>query len=1053
MSNIEIEDFLPIYPYITSDNFYEDIYHKKEFYDVKVPIFEKINKDKWDLLSQQKIITRFLSSRTPYDHLLLHHEMGSGKSCAAIGAIENVKKEEFGTMMRRKTLIVCPGPGLLDNFVQEIILTCTNGYYKPDNYDKIRSESERMRVMRQIAKKNGYLFLTYGGLAKELQKLKISKGTTEECNKNIIKIFSNMFIVMDEIQHLRPKNADKDDITIYNEILNMCKCVRNTKILAMSGTPMRDGPEEIASILNLFPGVNLPLGDEFISKFMIKDKNGLLDIRPEMIKPLKDVLKGRVSYLASMQSDITKNYITDKKYRESLDSKLKFLKIDIDVMSKFQSNTYKSVTFDDKKSFELDARQACLFCYPPLKEDDSDIGVVGKKGFDFYIEKVRSQRKKEVGDGKIVNVYNYKLKQTFRNMLMGNDEIETINKISKYSSKYAKTITQILNAKDKCIFIYCDSVQGSGCILFSLLLELIGFKKAYGNETTEEPRYALLSDITTTKLEITKIKNRFNNPDNMFGKYIKIIIGSTVVSEGFSLYNVQEEHILTPHWNYTPTSQALARGMRVGSHNALINAGIKPTMNIYQHGSVYKEGSELEMTIDIKMYELSEEKDISIKRIDRIIKESSFDCALTYERNRLSAKVQNSRECEYQNCNYECDGISKEEIVNGLEPDELDYSTYNLYYSKDFIDIVISKLEELFLTNFTYHYRDIKNILKEYMGDKIKDFELITSLRTIINNNLPIKNKYRFVNYLKEDNNIYFLVDNLYDDNTYLSSFYTKNPVITTNKTFIDDLNYMIDNNIEYLVNLINKSEIDNFSKFIKRLPIIIQEHYIESVLLSIRLNNKLSKDGITLQNNVMTYFKSFIHLINDIYISSFLLESNGILRCLKLNKTNYEWVDCDENLYEDFKNIKLKSEQFFVESKYGYYSIDTNENIENVKDFKIIDLTEKDALNPEDKRLIKKGMKCIAGWKKTTLLPLIRVFKLEYPSDYLSDKNKNSVIEYMKNTVKINKSIEDLDLNSLELDELKRIAYWTSKTQNDLCSGIKKFLKDNDLLRIELGV
>lgn len=165
----------------------------------------------------------------------------SGKSCSAIAAIEQVKREENNI---KHTLILAPGPGLLDNFVQEIVLKCTGGIYRPQNYHKIRSESERMKSLRMIAKKNGYLFATYGTIAKRIEELKknipLETPNREELvYEEVIKKYSNMFIVMDEIHHLRPKEANKEEITNYNEIKNMCRLVKNTKILLMSGTPMK----------------------------------------------------------------------------------------------------------------------------------------------------------------------------------------------------------------------------------------------------------------------------------------------------------------------------------------------------------------------------------------------------------------------------------------------------------------------------------------------------------------------------------------------------------------------------------------------------------------------------------------------------------------------------------------------------------------------------------------------------------------------------------------------------------------------------------------------
>jgi superfamily II DNA or RNA helicase len=236
---IEIKDFLPLYPSVSGsdkENFYESIYQKKEFYDEKVPITEFIMEDKWSLLKQQKIIARFLSSHTPYDRLLLDHEMGSGKSCAAIGAIEQIKKEGHGF---KDVIIVAPGPKLIQNFIHEIVMKCTpKEQYNIPNMDRMGEEKRNMKMKAIVRKKGGYNFFTYGELAKEIQSLKHPNATGKDVYKNVADVFSNKIIVMDEIHHLRPKEGKMEESAMYNEIKNMCRYAKNTKILLMSGTPM-----------------------------------------------------------------------------------------------------------------------------------------------------------------------------------------------------------------------------------------------------------------------------------------------------------------------------------------------------------------------------------------------------------------------------------------------------------------------------------------------------------------------------------------------------------------------------------------------------------------------------------------------------------------------------------------------------------------------------------------------------------------------------------------------------------------------------------------------
>ena len=98
MESDDILEFLPIYSNIqydefsSYDNFNRSNMNKKEFNEEMIGINEVPN-NKEKLFKAQKFIMKFLSSFTPYDQILLFHEMGVGKSRAAISAIENIKQE------------------------------------------------------------------------------------------------------------------------------------------------------------------------------------------------------------------------------------------------------------------------------------------------------------------------------------------------------------------------------------------------------------------------------------------------------------------------------------------------------------------------------------------------------------------------------------------------------------------------------------------------------------------------------------------------------------------------------------------------------------------------------------------------------------------------------------------------------------------------------------------------------------------------------------------------------------------------------------------------
>jgi len=135
---LDIVDFLPKYPNIDQyteedlnpyDDFYTYIYKKKEFYDERLPEMEESPDRSGVLYKHQKIIARFFSSHTLFDQLLLLHEMGTGKTCSSVAAIETIRKEHSRFT---GAMIFASGEGLLNNYVNELVFKCTSGEYIPE---------------------------------------------------------------------------------------------------------------------------------------------------------------------------------------------------------------------------------------------------------------------------------------------------------------------------------------------------------------------------------------------------------------------------------------------------------------------------------------------------------------------------------------------------------------------------------------------------------------------------------------------------------------------------------------------------------------------------------------------------------------------------------------------------------------------------------------------------------------------------------------------------------------------------------------------------------
>ena len=448
---------------------------------------------------------------------------------------------------------------------------------------------------------------------------------------------------------------------------------------------MKDDPSEFASVMNLI----LPLDKQFS---VDKDFNKTYlnvdgTINREMATDISNKIKGRVSYLKAMTSEVRKIFIGRKI------GKLKHFIVYPGFMSNFQSEIYLEAYKKDKneKSIFINSRQASLFVFPN--------GTYGSEGFNEYI----IRRKRIAGLQKKHETVTYTLSSQL--ILAINKDLTNLE---RFSHKFATTI-RILNESPKHkALIYCEYVNGSGCILFAKILEQFGFTQAKGDERTRGRRYALITHQTTTQKSIQNIIHRFNKDDNLDGDYISVIIGSKIISEGFTLKNIKKEFIFTPHWNYSETTQVIARGWRLGSHSAILERGDQDVaVEIYQLVSLpegYIKTSPDSISIDLEMYETSEKKDVAMKQIEYLIKLNTFDCPLMKDRNIIRG-YDGMRECEYTNCDYECAGTI------GPYPDIL---TYNLYYSLG--NIVEEKFKRYFRTHFFLEISKLHDFFPYWMN-------------------------------------------------------------------------------------------------------------------------------------------------------------------------------------------------------------------------------------------------------------------------------------------------------------------------------------------------
>jgi hypothetical protein len=231
----------------------------------------------------------------------------------------------------------------------------------------------------------------------------------------------------------------------------------------------------------------------------------------------------------------------------------------------------------------------------------------------------------------------------------------------------------------------------------------------------------------------------FNNINNKEGKHIKLVLGSKVMNEGVSLYQVGEVHILDVYFNLGKVDQAVGRAIRYCSHYHLMNE-----KNPYPEVHVYKYVVTLgnnRLSTEEQLYKKAELKYILIKEVERIIKKSAIDCALNLNGNVFKEEVDKYKNCEnegkykcpaacdYMSCEYICnnDKLNAEyydpdrKIYRKLAKNELDDSTFNNDLARNEIENAKEKIKDLYIMKYSYTIDNIINYVKDSYDDEKRD--------------------------------------------------------------------------------------------------------------------------------------------------------------------------------------------------------------------------------------------------------------------------------------------------------------------------------------------
>ena len=182
--------------------------------------------------------------------------------------------------------------------------------------------------------------------------------------------------------------------------------------------------------------------------------------------------------------------------------------------------------------------------------------------------------------------------------------------------------------------VYSEFVW-SGVVPLAIALEHAGFSRHCENNMLATHmqkgpaagHYAILSGTSEVmgRKSFTDILDAVNNTNNKSGSKIKVVLLTQVASEGLTLKNVREVHIMEPWYHFNQLEQVIGRAVRTCSHEALPLA--ERNVTVYLHCAVADE-MEGVPTPDEHAYEIAARKLGQIELVEKALRDNAIDCAL-----------------------------------------------------------------------------------------------------------------------------------------------------------------------------------------------------------------------------------------------------------------------------------------------------------------------------------------------------------------------------------------------------------------------------------------
>lgn len=642
------------------------------FKKYKLPeILRKENEDpcnvetKLELRKYQEFVGKYLGPGSPYNEILLYHGLGSGKTATSI----NLMNVMYNYNHEVNFIVLIKASLRDDPWMKDLKIWLARDPSE-ENINDVTKLS-RFKTLHFVHYDSPYADRDFLNVMKEIDTSKPTIYIIDEAHNFIRNVYSNI-----------NSKIGKRAQVIYEYIVRDKRENKNTKVVLISGTPGINTPFELALMFNLLrPGIFPSSELEFNRTFITESNYPILN--PLKRNMFERRILGLVSYYIGATPDL---------YAKQ---ELKYVNLPMSnyqynvyrVFEKLESEIQKKAKKYGKQSqlYRTYTRQASNFVFPyvnanvngELRPRPNKFRITDKVADNLEkgkLQEIVDQNEREMITRYLKALENYisETEKYFQkihqeDIKRGRTIVDDLNdfkagfenvfggkflKYHKSNSPRSGLYNEMYNSSPKMtaiafmsyispgkVMIYTNYVVMEGIDMMKVYLKLIGFND-YAN-SRENMGFCEYHGRIDPKDRV-KIKNMFNDSNNIRGQKCKVIMLSPSATEGIQLLNIRQEHIMEPYWTEVRIQQVIGRGIRQCSHRALpIDERV---VNIYRYKIVkpaeLDEDDTNRTTTDEYIEDQAKAKANLIESFLTAMKESAVDCELFRTHNMMTQSYQ-----------------------------------------------------------------------------------------------------------------------------------------------------------------------------------------------------------------------------------------------------------------------------------------------------------------------------------------------------------------------------------------------------------------------------